>query len=192
MESTRRQGCIPEFLLFRGVRLVGGVWVSNSRRHKWPHPILRWTSHKSLVHLPLSESFKAESGALTTTWGSTHKRIGGSQAPQHLLHKSNKLMRTTRCLGFPSGNPRLKSLKWMRGKWRTIRWSCRSGASPSIHQVSTSLGGRIGRSCDFWASKNGGERIWTSYLAGGRGRGIYTPPSFLTVGDDLHRKFPKR
>ena len=24
MGSTRRQGCIPEFLLFRGVRLVGG------------------------------------------------------------------------------------------------------------------------------------------------------------------------
>ena len=33
---------------------------------------------------------------------------------------------------------------------------------------------------------------WTSYLAGGRWRGIYTPPSFLTVGDDLGRKFPIR
>ena len=36
------------------------------KRHKWPHPILRWTLPKSLVHLALSESFKAKSRAFTT------------------------------------------------------------------------------------------------------------------------------
>ena len=36
--------------------------------------------HKGLVHLPLSESFKAESGAFTTTIrGTTHNGIGGSR-----------------------------------------------------------------------------------------------------------------
>ena len=65
-ESTRRHGCISEFLLFRGVRLVGGVWVSNSRCHKRPHPILRWTSHKSSVHLPLLISLLAEIESRTT------------------------------------------------------------------------------------------------------------------------------
>ena len=36
--------------------------------------------HKGLVHLQLSESFKAESGAFTTTIrGTTHNRIGGSR-----------------------------------------------------------------------------------------------------------------
>ena len=36
--------------------------------------------HKGLVHLPLSESFKAETGAFTTTTrGTTHNWIGGSR-----------------------------------------------------------------------------------------------------------------
>jgi hypothetical protein len=36
--------------------------------------------HKGLVHLPLSESFEAESGAFTTTTrGTTHNWIGGSR-----------------------------------------------------------------------------------------------------------------
>ena len=97
--GTRRRWCIPEFLLFWGVRLVGGVWVSNSRRHKWPHPILRWTSHKSSVHLPLLISFWAEIESLTTIlrlnpqkdWvlPSDHKR---SQSPSRVQWpKSNKL-----------------------------------------------------------------------------------------------------
>jgi len=39
------------------------------------------------------------------------KGLGALNHQQHLLHKSNKQVRTTRCLGFPSGNPRLESLK---------------------------------------------------------------------------------
>ena len=39
-----------------------------------------------------------------------------------------------------------RSLKWMRGKWRTAWWTCRSCPSPSILQRSASLGGGIGRS----------------------------------------------
>ena len=36
--------------------------------------------HKGLVHLPLSDSFKAETGAFTTTIrGTTHNWIGGSR-----------------------------------------------------------------------------------------------------------------
>ena len=109
--GTWRRWCIPEFLLLRGVRLVGGVWVSNSRRHKWPHPILRWTLPKSSVHLPLLISFWAEIESLTTilrlnpqkdwvlpsdhkrsqlaTKGLDHKR---SQSPSRVQWpKSNKL-----------------------------------------------------------------------------------------------------
>ena len=93
--GMRRRRCIPEFLLFRGVRLVGGVWVSKSRWHKWPHPILRWTLPKSSVHLPLSESFKAESGAFTTILRHNPQKdweLSSHQQPSRAQrHKSNKL-----------------------------------------------------------------------------------------------------
>ena len=44
--GTRRRGCIPEFLLFRGVRLVGEVWGTTKvdLNATKAHPILRWTA----------------------------------------------------------------------------------------------------------------------------------------------------
>ena len=46
--------------------------------------------HKGLVHLQLSETFKAESGAFTTTIrGTTHNWIGGSRTAL-IYHKDNK------------------------------------------------------------------------------------------------------
>ena len=129
----RRQGYIPEFLLFRGVRLVGGVWVSNSRRHKWPHPILRWTLPKSSVHLPLSESFNAESGAFTTIlrhnpqkdWElpSDHKR--SQQATKGLnSHKrriGSKVPRVTSSQTFTSTNHRGESKPMHKSNGKSTR-----------------------------------------------------------------------
>ena len=69
---------------------------------------------KGLVHLPLSESFKAESGAFTTTIrGTTHNWIG---APERLQvttkglnhHKASRVQRpkSNKLTKFTSTNPR--------------------------------------------------------------------------------------
>ena len=43
--GTRRRGCIPEFLLFRGVRLVGEVWTNTMvQQPQRFHLLLRWTA----------------------------------------------------------------------------------------------------------------------------------------------------
>ena len=99
---------------------------------------------------------------LQQAWGTTHKRVGGSQVPTIFHTKVAAKFSTTRCLGFPSGNPRLESLKRMRGKWRTAWWSCRSGASPSILRRSASLGGGIGRSEFLVSLQQWSLLIWAS------------------------------
>ena len=57
----------------------------------------------------------------------------------------------------------LKSLKWMRGKWRTAWWSCRSRSSPSNLQVWAWLSGRWGWSKGLKVLSNGGERSVTLF-----------------------------
>ena len=44
--GTRRRWCIPEFVLLRGVRLVGEVWGTTKvdLNATKAHPILRWTA----------------------------------------------------------------------------------------------------------------------------------------------------
>ena len=43
--GTRRRGCIPEFLLFRGVSLVGEVWTNTMvQQPQRFHLLLRWTA----------------------------------------------------------------------------------------------------------------------------------------------------
>ena len=102
-ESTRRHGYNPEFLLFRGVRLVGEVWATTKVKTQPPQtspssPMNRTTKVWFTFHYRNPSRRNPE--PLQHTWGSTHKRIGGSQAPQHLPHKSSKQISTTRCLCF--------------------------------------------------------------------------------------------
>ena len=122
--GTRRRRCIPEFLLFRGVRLVGGVWVPNSRCHKRAHPILRWTLLKSWFTFHYWFPFGRKSNPLQQSWGTTHKRIGSTQvdhkrsqlATKGLDHKRSQEHRlgsndprVTRSRTFISTNPRGES-----------------------------------------------------------------------------------
>ena len=89
-QSTRRHGCNPEFLPFRGVRLVGEVWTNTMvQRPQRPHPLLRWTAPQRFGSLQLSETFEAESGAFTTTiWGTTHKGLGAPKQLQSVTKTS--------------------------------------------------------------------------------------------------------
>ena len=151
--STRRRGCISEFLLVKGVRLVGGVWVSPRRptqRHKGLTLFSDELRHKGLVHLPLLESLKAESGAFTKGLRHTPTtELGALKHTTNLLQQQHT-SKNQWCLGFLHKETLgKKSLKWMRGKWRTAWWRCGSGPSPSILQRSTHLGGRIGRNLRF-------------------------------------------
>ena len=60
--STRRQGCISEFLLVKGVRFVGGV-ARLTQRHTSLTLFSDELHHVGLVHIPLLESFEAETDA---------------------------------------------------------------------------------------------------------------------------------
>jgi hypothetical protein len=64
-------------------------------------------------------------------------------------------------------------------------WKCRSRSSPSILQRSKSLGGGIGRYQRNELATMEERGIWASYSAGGRRRGIYTPPEILAVAHRL-------
>ena len=90
--STRRRGSIPEFLLEREyVSLERCEPTQRFNNHKGFTLFSDEPHHKGLVHLPLSESFKAESGALTTMIrGTTHKRIGGSRTAT-ICHEDNQV-----------------------------------------------------------------------------------------------------
>ena len=57
-----------------------------------------------------------------------------------------------------------------------VWWESGSKPSPSILQRSTSLGGGIGSNRSFELAIMVDLECWASSLAGGRWRGIYTPP----------------
>ena len=66
-----------------------------------------------------------------------------------------------------------------------VWWKCRSRSSPSILQRSKSLGGGIGRYQRNELATMEEREIWASSSAGGRWRGIYTPPEILAVAHRL-------
>ena len=85
--GTRRRGCIPEFLPFRGVRLVGGVWVSNSNATNGLTLFSEEPCSKARFTFHYWFSFGRKSSPLQQSWGTTHKRIGSSQVD----HKRSQL-----------------------------------------------------------------------------------------------------
>ena len=73
---------------------------SKLNRHKGVTFFSDEPHHKGLVHLQLSETFKAESGAFTTTIrGTTHNGIGGF--PNSYKSVTNTSGEYTKKLGFP-------------------------------------------------------------------------------------------
>ena len=148
--STRRWGCISEFLLVTRVRLVTGVWASPRKAYStthMPHPILRWTPPQR----PSSSStIGILEGAIRClyklAWGThTHNQIGGSQTHHESVTTNNTQVKIKQPRFLHKETLGEKSLKWMRGKWRTAWWRCRSGGSPSVLQRSSSLVVGIGR-----------------------------------------------
>ena len=121
--GTRRRWCIPEFLLFSGVRLVGGVWVSNSRCYKRTHPILRWISPKSSLHLPLLISFWAEIESLTTILRHNPQKdwelpSGPQKVPtSHKRPWPQKVTRTPSRVQRPKSN-KLTNFHFHESSWR--------------------------------------------------------------------------
>lgn len=114
------------------------------------------------------EPLQQQSGAHTHNW------IGGSWTAT-ICHNRQEV-RLTRCLGFPNGNPRLESLKWMRGKCKSPWWRCRSRL---LLQSSKDQRVWVEGLRDLWVlslQQWWVKVFWSSYLRLKKGRGIYTPP----------------
>ena len=83
---------------------------SKLNRHKGVTLFSDEPHHKGLVHLPLSETFEAESGAFTTTiWGTTHTRDWGLPNSYKSVTKTSD--EYNKKLGFPKGKPSKGALK---------------------------------------------------------------------------------
>ena len=146
MMYDRVPPCYGSTSRWRGVSFTTKVNSTPQR----PHPILRWTPPQRPSSPSTMESFKAESGALTTSLRHTPTtELGALKHTTNLLQQQHT-SKNQECTGFLHKETLSnKSLKWMRGKWRMAWWRCRSGASPSILQRWAWLGGGIGRSWGF-------------------------------------------
>ena len=129
--GTRRWGCIPEFLHLRGVRLVGEVWGTTKvdLNATKAHPILRWTAPQRFGS-PSTIGFLQGGNRSLYNNDRGHNPQLDWGLPNSYNRSQRQSSKYNNGLGFPSGNPSKWSLKWMRGKWRTAWWRCRSGPSP--------------------------------------------------------------
>ena len=139
--SMRRQGCIPEFLPLRGVRLVGGVWASPPKACSMPQR----PSSPSTIGI-LQGGIRCPDNKLEAH---THNSIGGSQTHHKFVttttHKwESKMLRFSTQRNPKQGIPQVNE-----GEMKTAWWRCRSRPSPSILQESASLGGGIERDLRF-------------------------------------------
>ena len=164
--STRRRGCISVFSLLREYVSLEGYELHLARltqRHTCLTLFSDELHHVGLVHLPLLESFEAESGAFTKGLRHTHPQPNWGHSNTPRICYKNNTSKQMEDLGFLCKETLdTRSLKWMRGKWRTAWGRCRSRPSPSILQGSTSLVGGIGRDLAFGEFNNGVLNVWTS------------------------------
>ena len=74
-----RWRCIPEFLLLRGVRFVGGVWQHEAHQHHKGSPYSPVATPQRLFHDPLRASLWRRHKSFTQSVGAIHNSLGGSQ-----------------------------------------------------------------------------------------------------------------
>ena len=116
-----------------------------------PHPILRWTPPQSSSSCSTIGILEGEIRCLYKwTWG-THLQAncGLSNTPRICYNKQHTSKNQSNLVFLHKETLGEKSLKSMRGKWRTAWWRCRSRPSPSILQRWASLGGWIERNLRF-------------------------------------------